>query len=309
MIDFVIINYKTPELTCKCIKTIYDTYGNSRIIVVDNASGDLSAQIIHENYPEVEIIVNSENKGYAAAVNIGVNIAMSDLVLVSNSDVEFYEGSIKKAEELMMSNKRIAVCGFNQLYPDGAFQRSFGLAPGYKLALMDLLLLSSINKIINEKFHKIGRQNEKVVYPDYADGAALLLKRDVFRQLGGFDEDYFFYTEEADYCARIRKVGYLTAVNNRAIIMHIRGAGRKKGSFDERAEKLLISTKLLFIIKHGSIFEAKFFKFSQYTYFLTISVFEIVLSFLTKNDNLKEKSIEHKRLSYLWRKAEIAAKL
>ena len=305
MLEFVIINYKTGELTCKCIQSIYDNYGISEIVVVDNASNDESPDLIKSNFPEIKLIINPENYGYAKAVNIGVRATNSELVVVSNSDVEFLQDSLQITELMMTNDNTIGISGFNQQFPNGSPQRSYGYFPGYRLGILDLTLISSIFKHSTKIFNKFNLSENHIIYPEYADGAALMIRRKLFDKLNGFDEDFFFYTEEADYCKRVWKSGYKVAVNPLAKIIHIRGAGREKGAFNETAEKLLISTKLLFIQKHGTINEVKFFRFAQRSYFLNISVIEYMLSVIFFNRNLSEKSREHLRISKLWKKAEI----
>lgn len=304
MLEFVIINYKTGELTCDCIKSIYDNYGVSEIVVVDNASNDNSVDLIKTSFPEVNIIINPENYGYAKAVNIGVRATKSELVVVSNSDVEFLSNSLKITEKMMIDDVNIGICGFSQQFPDGSQQRSYGNFPGYKLGFFDMTLISTFQKYAGKIFVKF-KKSSRIIYPEYTDGAALMINRSLFNKLDGFDEDYFFYTEEADFCKRVWNSGYKVALNPLAKIIHIRGAGRAKTNFNETAEKLLISTKLLFIKKHGTITEVKFFRFAERTYFLIIYVIEFLLSVISLNHNLKSKSREHLRISKLWKNAEI----
>lgn len=303
MIEFVIINYNTYQLTCKCIESIYRHYGTANVVVVDNASTDDSVSQINIHYPESKVIVNSENFGYAKAVNIGVRATKSELVIVCNSDVEFLGNSVQITEDMMANDTTIGISGFNQLYPDLRPQRSYGLFPGYRLGLMDMFLLSSIWDKLSILIKKYNLFQSKIIFPQYVDGASLMIRRSVFDSLNGFDEDYFFYTEEADYCKRVWQNNKKVAINLRSKIIHIRGAGRKKDDFNEKAENLLISTKLLFLRKHGTIRELNFFKFSQRTYFLNISVIEYLLSVILFNDNIRYKSKEHLRLYKLWKSA------
>lgn len=306
MIDIVIINYNTGELTCKCIESVCQNYGKTNIIVVDNCSTDNSVKMISKYYPEAKVIINSENLGYAKAVNIGVRLTKSEFVLVSNSDVEYLHNSIQIVENMMNYDPQIGVCGFNQQYPDGTAQRSYGRFPGYLLGLMDMTMISSISKRLN----LISQQRENlIIYPEYADGAALILRRNLFDKLYGFDEDYFFYTEEADYCKRVWSYGYKVAINLNAKIIHHRGAGRSKSSFNEKAERLLVDTKLLFILKHGSEFEAKFFRFAQSSYFFIIYVIEYLISSIMNKPEIKDKSKEHLRIFKIWKKAKVDKKI
>ncbi|MBX3042769.1 MAG: glycosyltransferase family 2 protein [Candidatus Kapabacteria bacterium] len=301
MLEIVIINYNTGELTCRCIQSVFDTIGSARILVVDNASTDNSIEEIRGKYPEIKIIHNSENLGYAKAVNIGVRNTDSEFVIVSNSDVEFLRSSINEALDVIQSDESIAVTGFHQLYPGMKYQRSYGRFPGYISGIFDMFFITSFLKVLNKYLLNTNR----IIYPEYADGAVLLFRRSVFDRLLGFDEDYFFYTEEADFCKRVWNSGYKVSIANKARVIHIRGAGREKSDFNEKAEKLLISTKLLFLKKHGTKSEAKLFKFTQKTYFFNLFVIELILSKFSTSKKYFSKSQEHLRISKLWKKAEI----
>lgn len=305
MIDFVIINYNTFELTRKCIESIYNHYGKANIIVVDNASIDDSVNQFHLKFPEIITIANSENYGYAKAVNIGVRASKSEYVIVCNSDVEFLENSVQISEDMMTKDSSIGIAGFNQFFPDLSPQRSHGFFPGLMLGFMDMFLLTTILGKLSIFLRKQNLFQSRIIYPQYSDGASLMIRRSLFDLLDGFDEQYFFFTEEADYCKRVWQNNYKVAINRASRIIHIRGAGRQKSDFNEKAEKLLISTKLLFLKKHSTPTEAKIFKFTQRTYFSTISVIEYILSKLLFNENMRQKSKEHTRISKLWQRAEI----
>lgn len=304
MLDFVIINYNTAELTCKCIKSIYDSYGKAEIVVVDNASKDNSVQVISSRYPEVKIIANSINVGYAKAVNIGFKETNCELSVICNSDVEFLKDSIQITEKMMNDDKSIGIAGFNQFYPDLSPQRSYGFYPGYKQGILDMLLLTSLTAIIKKLITKLKFNKNIIIYPEYADGASLMIRSSLFKDLNGFDEDFFFFTEETDYCRRVWKSGFKVALNLNSKIIHHRGASRINNSFNVESEKYLISTKLIFIKKHSNPFEVKFFKFTQIIYFKTISFLEAVLSIVLSDNNLKKKCKNHLEISKLWKDAK-----
>jgi len=208
MVEFVIINYNTGELTCQCIESIFDTYSRNALInIVDNASADDSVKYISDRYPQLAIIRNEQNYGYAKAVNIGVRTTSSELVLVSNSDVTFHPNSINIAAQMLKDDAGIGVSGIFQYFPDGRPQRSYGSFPGYKLGLMDMLLLTNIQEQLSGLVRKIRVNSNKIKEVEYADGAALMIRREIFDKLNGFDENFFFYTEETDFCKRVKNLG------------------------------------------------------------------------------------------------------
>lgn len=306
MIDFVIINYNTGELTCRCIESIFDTYSRNALInIVDNASADDSVKYISDRYPQLLIIRNEQNYGYAKAVNIGVRTTSSELVLVSNSDVTFHPNSINIAVQILNDDAGIGVSGFFQYFPDGRHQRSHGSFPGYKLGLMDMLLLTNINEQLGGLARKLRLNSDKIKEVEYADGAALMIRREVFDRLNGFDENFFFYTEEADFCKRVKNLGFKVVLNPKAVITHIRGAASGSQKYNERVELMLIRTKIQYILKYGSRIEAGFFIFAESFHFLMISVIERILSFLKLNNRLKYKSGIYYQIFKLWLRTKI----
>lgn len=301
MIDFVIINYKTGDLTCSCIKSIFDTYSaEAKIVVVDNASPDNSVQTICKNFPDVKIIKNEQNKGYSYAVNVGVRATNSELVIVSNADVEFHPKSLHIAVEAILDDENIAVSGFYEFYPGGKPQRSFGDFPGFKLALMDIFFITGIRDDLHIISRKNKRNSTKIHKVEYADGACLLIRRNIFEMLSGFDEDFFFYCEETDFCRRVWDSGYKVVVNPMATITHYRGASSTQDYVAVQKEKLLAETKIKFILKHGSKFETAFFKFSQCSHYLTLSFREFLVSILSLKKRYMHKSKIQFQLFRLW---------
>ena len=306
MVDFVIINYNTGELTCQCIESIFDTYSRSALInIVDNASADDSVKYISDRYPQLTIIRNEQNYGYAKAVNIGVRTTSSKLVLVSNSDVTFHPDSINIAAQMLKDDAGIGVSGFFQYFPDGRPQRSHGSFPGYKLGLMDMLLLTNIQEQLSGLERKLRLNSNKIKEVEYADGAALMIRREVFDRLNGFDENFFFYTEEADFCKRVKEFGYRVVLNSKAVITHIRGAASGTQKFNERVELMLIRTKIQYILKHGSRIEAGFFKYAESFHFLMISIIERVFSFLKFKNRLKYNNGIYYQIYKLWLRTKI----
>ncbi len=306
MIDFVIINYNTPELTCKCIETIFYTYNqDSNIIVVDNNSSDNSLEYIKEKFPQVNLIANNSNLGYAKAVNIGVNSTNSSYVLVTNSDVEFHKNSIYLIEKMLIENNNIGVAGFLQFYPNKSPQRSYGYYPSFKLAIFELFFLISFIEKFNlwkRKFEYFQSKNFSV---DYIDGAALLIRKDLFHKLNGFDEDYFFYSEEADFCYRVSKNGYKNTINPKATITHIRGGSNSENNnFNLKSILMNENANFIFLKKNCNRFIQSFFIFSRKFRFSLLNKIAIFISYF-KNNNEKDfwqkKSRNYSEISFFWK--------
>lgn len=287
IIDIIIISYNTCELTLNCIRSIYDTSKDivGNIVVVDNNSNDDTVTEVQKNFQDVKVIINPENYGYAKAVNIGFSNTSSDLVLVSNPDVIFLPGSIKELINTFFIIKNCGICGPAQVFSDGNYQRSFGNLPGIYLGIKDVTFITHIE----EKFRKFF-QPKRLKKVAYVDGAVMLINRNAYSQVGGFDEDYFFYTEEADFCFKLYKMGYLVIHNPKSKVIHYRGA-TENIPVDNSRIKLLISSKALFCKKHLSFNEAKFFMILEIIYSYNLWLIYTIISLI----NFWEKKPKNKK--------------
>lgn len=257
--DIIIISYNTRELTDNCIKSIINDNENSinRIIVVDNASKDDTVNYIKTNYPSVILVRNSENLGYAKAVNIGIKYTESEVVIISNSDVVYPRNSIITMLEFIHKSQEIGCTAPQQIFSDGSWQRSYGFYPSVKLALMDFFLITSLNNAFKKTFWKFLPIDRHPKYVEYLDGASLFIRKKAFEQLGGFDEDYFFYTEETDFCYRMNRTQWQVIFYPKVKIIHHRGASYQNNN--PEVIKMLIESKILFCKKHYPKFHTNLF--------------------------------------------------
>ena len=252
MIDIVLISYNTQTLLLKCLNTLHHVpqgveIGN--IIVVDNASDDLTVENVRENFPDVQVIDLKENLGYASAVNIGFEQTNTDWVFVGNSDIEFRPNTLKNLFEGMNGFTDVGICCPQQVYPDNSRQRSWGFFPGMSEAIHYVTFSSAIENIIETLSMKLGIQRSSRFIP-YADGAALLIDSNAFRKIGGFDSNFFFFGEEADFCHRMWASGKGVLFVPTSIIMHVRGATYGGNSPSLHSIEMLIDSKIHFIKKN-----------------------------------------------------------
>ena len=288
--DIVIISYNTCELTLQCIKSIYATSSDNiqNIIVVDNNSNDNTIEKIKKSFPDVKIIANDDNSGYGKAANIGVKESNTDYIIISNPDVIYHEHSIKKLLETFDLEPDCGICGPAQIFPNGKYQRSYGDLPGIKLAFKDILLITHIANFIKKVFH-----SKKIKEVPYLDGAVLAIEKAIFDNLNGFDEDYFFYTEEADLCFRINKSGKKVIHNPVSVVTHLRGATESK-KVDPKRIKMLIHSKAIFCDKHFNKLSSKIFFILEIFYSFNLFLIFIIISLVP----VLSKKIRHKAKIY-----------
>ncbi len=259
-LDIIIINYNNFEATKNCIHSIQNTHSkNVNILVVDNNSSDCSVKMLKDTFPDIEIIQNPENLGYAFAVNRGFSYSNSEIVIISNNDVIYQPESIKNLVEPFNLINNIGVLGPQQIYPDGKWQYSYGSYPGIKTALLDLFFFNYISHIIKKIQWNLKINNKDTKEVEYIDGAVMAINRAAFNDVNGFDEDYFFYTEEADFCYRLRKKGWKIIFNPNSEVIHERGGSTSRMGLNQKNVNMFINSKIRFCKKYLNEIETNLF--------------------------------------------------
>ena len=227
-VSIIIINYKSCALVMDCIQSIVQQtkLGSYEIIVVDNDSKDGAKEKILSAYPEVKWLQLDYNAGFARANNAGMKIAKGDHYLILNADTIILDKAIDKSIALLKNYSGAVGCGIQLLNTDGSTQISG--AHFIKGGLNTLLPLPYLGRLIRYLGYKFKSTVPSVQYVqqdievDWVVGAYMLVKADVINKSGMFDEDFFMYAEEIEWCARLRKQGKLVLFSDPKII-HIGG--------------------------------------------------------------------------------------
>lgn len=237
-LSIIIVNYNVKEHLGNCISSIIDASQgiSTEIIVVDNNSYDGSAEYIQQKFTglgNLKIIENESNFGFAKANNIGVQHAKGDYLLILNPDTILQEDTLSKCMEYYKNNPLTGALTCKLILPNGkldlACRRSF---PYPSVAIYRMLGLSKLFP----KSHRLARYNltyldENETYEvDSIVGAFMLIRKDIFGQVGGFDEDYFMYGEDLDLCYRIKAAGYKIFYYSGTSIIHYKGESTRKSS-------------------------------------------------------------------------------
>ena len=210
--SIIIVNYNGEKLISDCIRSLYlQTYKNFEIIVVDNASKDHSVDIIKKNFPEIKIIQTGFNSGYAEGNNIGYRYANGDYLIFLNFDAFPASNWLESIAYVISQNPSMHILGckifrYGTRFLDSAgayIEYPLGCAPGRGSGEPDSPLYNKIEKMA------------------YVSGASLVIKKETFKQIGGFDPVYFCYHEETDLCWRARLLGYDVYFVPSAIVHHM----------------------------------------------------------------------------------------
>ncbi len=198
----VILNWKRPDLTAACLASLRRSdYSEWFAIVVDNGSGDDSIALIRERFPDALVVDNGVNLGFAAGNNPGIAQAIrsgADYVLLLNDDTEVAPEMLRILVEEAESDPRIGIVGPKILYyqPANVIWSAGGAVS--KLGVPGHLRADEADDDANGTSFRT----------DYVTGCAMLVRRSVIERVGGFDERFFMYFEETEWCARARRAGY-----------------------------------------------------------------------------------------------------
>ncbi len=233
-LSIIIVNYNTCDLLRDCLDTVYASEGDFEyeVIVVDNCSPDGSVAMVHQDFPQAELIANEVNKGYAYANNLGMRQARGDYVLLLNPDTVLPPNALKDMITFMEERPDTGVAGPKLVLADGsldlACRRSF---PTLDVALYRLLGLSKRypNSPRYNRYNLGYLDPNQVAEVDSVVGAFMLIRRKALDQTGFFDERFFMYAEDIDLCYRIKvDCGWKIYYNPAVVVTHYKSQATAK---------------------------------------------------------------------------------
>lgn len=209
-LSVIVVNWNTRELLRACLTSVkrHTTGLEYELIVVDNGSSDGSPAMVREEFPDVALIENKDNRGFAAANNQGIRAAKGRAVLLLNSDTELIENALLQLHRFLFARTEIGAVGGKLVYPGGSPQWSYGYTPS--LGRMLWITVSGILRIPwGRKPSAVIPKAEEPAHPvEYIVGADLMVRKSVLEKVGLLDESFFAYFEETDLCARIREADH-----------------------------------------------------------------------------------------------------
>jgi GT2 family glycosyltransferase len=248
-LSFILVNWNTRGYILEAISSIVDTVHDYRhkIFVVDNGSTDGSPEAIGEAFPQVRLIRNGSNLGFARAVNQVLAQAAGSYCVLLNSDARLMESAIKTLTAFMEENPDVGIAGGQLMNADGSRQNSIAPFPSLATELLNKRLLRLLLP-----HHYPGKERD---YPAPLDvdslvGACIIVRRQAIEEVGNLDEGYFFFMEETDWCLRMKKQGWRISFIPEARILHLQGASASLAKAEARIE--YYRSRYRFFIKwHG----------------------------------------------------------
>ena len=251
-ISIVLVTYNSADWLERCLTSLPAALGDraAELVVVDNASSDDSVSLVRELRPDAKIIANTDNVGFAAAVNAGARRATMPWILLLNPDTESRPGALDQLVRFAADHPGHGIYGGRTLNPDGTVQPSscWNLPTLWSTACFGLGLVSLFPHTMLWDPESIGRwPRDTVREVGMVTGCLMLVPAEVWRELGGLDERYFVYGEDADFAARARAAGYAPIVTPAAEIVHEVGASSTDGG---AKAVLLLAGKVTFLLTH-----------------------------------------------------------
>jgi GT2 family glycosyltransferase len=231
-LSIIIVTWNSAKFIRNCLDSIIQNAGKlePEIVLVDNDSSDHTVKIVEEQYPQVKLIRNKDNRGYAQANNQGIENSHGEYLLLLNPDTEVQENSLIQMIRFMKENVQTGALGPQLLNPNGTIQPSCREFPKYSTLLWEFSGLSRLfpkSRIFGQwrmgyfNFHETREVDQPM-------GSCLLLRRKTLEEVGVFDQRFPMFFNDVDLCYRIKNAGWKIFFFPDAHILHHKGASTRQ---------------------------------------------------------------------------------
>lgn len=256
-LSIVIVSWNTRDITRACLRSVRERLGSlsAEVFLVDNASTDGSPEMVAAEFPEVRLIGNAENRGFAAANNQALAVARGRHLLLLNSDTVVLGDVLTRSVAYMDGHREVGVFGCRVLNPDRTMQRTCFQYPSLLNAVLKstgLFHLPWPRFLGREHMAHWQRDTERDV--DVVTGCYMLVRREAVERVGLLDESFFFNYEETDWCRRFKRAGWAVRFAPVGEIIHIGNASGRK--LNHVRDLLLMEGKIRLHRKHGGVASA-----------------------------------------------------
>ena len=252
----VIVTFESRREVPSCLESLNSTAPDwvREVIVVDNASSDGTSQFLRSNHkPNILVQINSENIGFGRAMNQGAASATGEYLLILNPDCTMQPGTVAELAHFLDCRPEAAACGPMICGTKGEFQ--YCSRRGFPTPLNAVAYIFHLDRLFPRN-RTFGGYQMRFLDPrlelvtDSLSGACMMVRRSVFQEVGGFDEDYFLFGEDIDLCWKIRQAGHEVWYTPRAQVRHVKGASMR--SAPGRAQREFYHSMRLFVDKRLS---------------------------------------------------------
>jgi GT2 family glycosyltransferase len=244
VVAVAVVSWNTRDLLAECLTSMErdSADGTVEVWVVDNGSTDGSVDVVRRRFPWVRLIESGENLGFGRAVNLVASRTSTPWIAPANADIAVVPGAIAALLSAGDGDPGAAAVAPKLILPDGSVQPSIQPFPSFWLCLLRNLYVYRLSRRVAERLCLAGAWDpERGSRVDWATGAFLIVRREAWDQIGGFDDAQWMYTEDLDLCWRLHRGGWSVRFEPRAVVHHVQGAAAAKGFGDESAQEVRIS--------------------------------------------------------------------
>jgi len=255
-LSIIIVNYKSEEFLRNCLKSILRNISGCsfEIIVIDNEANGKAKEMIEKQFPKVKILENKENLGFGKANNQGAKVARGNILLFLNPDILIKKNIFHEIINTFNSDKNIGI-----------------ISPELVLANASPQLWScgkreNFYQLIKSKFFSkpdTSNLSKEQIKVEWVSGAALAIKKKIFKQINGFDEKFFMYFEDRDLCRRVGNLGYKTMVLLKLKVIHL---GGQAPILNKRRKKIYYQSQNYYWRKHYGLLKSLLMRLIRWPY-------------------------------------------
>ena len=254
LLTIQIVNYNSRENLAKCLDSVYENIpsGSSlQVIVINNESESIGDNL--NSFPDVEAIEGKENLGFGRAHNLGARKARGKYILFLNPDTRILPDTIAELVRVFDSDEKIGVAGPLLVGESGDVEEEHY---GFRKTLFSL---------VGSKLFRNGGKFAKLMEVDWISGGAMMIRKDLFSEMGGFDEKFFMYFEDVDLCLQAKKRGYRVVVDPKARIFH---KGGQSFSDERLKKKYYYASQDYYIRKNFGSWQAGLVKILRFPFYV-----------------------------------------
>ncbi|WP_418791068.1 glycosyltransferase family 2 protein [Phosphitispora sp. TUW77] len=232
-LSIILVNYNTRGLLRDCLKSVYDNKPGLEyeVFVVDNGSVDGSLKMLAKEYPQVRVIANGDNLGFAGANNKAIKQCLGQYILLLNSDTLIIDrDSFDNMVNYIATRPDIGILGCMLLNKDYSLQLSYGKFPTLGTEFSQKFINFMFSRGGGPYYAKIAAEYREEHPVDWVTGACLLVRLEAVQQAGLLDERFFMYFEDVDWCRRINNCGWRIVYFPGARVIHLLGGSAPKQS-------------------------------------------------------------------------------
>jgi N-acetylglucosaminyl-diphospho-decaprenol L-rhamnosyltransferase len=235
-VSVVIVSYRSRALLGECLDSVRASLAASglagEVVVVENGSPDGTAELVRERYPWVRLVVNAENRGFAAAANQGMRLARGRVIVLLNPDTRVVGDALGRLVRFLERHPTVGVAGPRLRFPDGRTQPSRRRFPTLLTGFLESTLVQDYwraNRVL-ARYYVADRSEDELQEVDWLVGACLAIRREALRSVGLLDERFFLYSEEVEWFWRLRRAGWRVVYLPDAEVVHVEGASSEPES-------------------------------------------------------------------------------